>query len=170
MTKHNPSNERIKRAYSAFLKEAKRYSEPTVDAAAKALDRFELYTRHRDFKLFHSEQAVAFKRQLAEQKAQRSGEGLSKATLHSTLTQLKRFYQWLALQPGYKSRLRYSDAEYFNLSDNDTRIAKARREQRVPTLEKIKHVINSMPSNNEIEKRNRALFAFTVLTGARDSA
>lgn len=44
MTKHNPSNERIKRAYFAFLKEAKRHSEPTVDATAKALSRFELYT------------------------------------------------------------------------------------------------------------------------------
>ncbi|MGB0115753.1 MAG: site-specific integrase [Terriglobales bacterium] len=170
MTKHNPRNERIKREYFAFLKEAKSHSEPTVDAAAKALDRFELFTRHRDFKLFHPEQAIAFKRYLAQQRAQRSGEVLSKATLHSTLTQLKRFFRWLAWRPGYKSRLRYSDAEFFNLPDNDTRIAKARREQKVPTLEQIKHVINSMPSNSEIEKRNRALFAFTLLTGARDSA
>ncbi len=170
MTKHNASNERIKREYFAFLKEAKRHSEPTVDAAAKALTRFEFYARHRDFKLFHTEQAVAFKRHLAEQKAQRSGEALSKATLYSTLTQLKRFFQWLALQPGYKSRLRYSDAEYFNLSDNDTHIAKAGREQRVPTLEQIKHVINSMPSISELEKRNHALIAFTLLSGARDGA
>jgi hypothetical protein len=29
----------------------------------------------------------------------------------------------LAWEPGYKSRLHYSDAEYFNLSDKDTRIA-----------------------------------------------
>ncbi len=50
MTKHNPENERIKRKYFAYLKEAKRHSEPTVDAAAKALSRFEEYTRYRDFK------------------------------------------------------------------------------------------------------------------------
>ena len=89
MRKHNPENERIKRKYFAYLKEAKRYSEPTVDAAAKALSRFEEYTRYRDFKAFHSEQAIAFKRHLAEQKGQRSGEKLSKATLHATLTQLQ---------------------------------------------------------------------------------
>ena len=53
MKKHNPVNERIKRKYFAFLKEAKRHSEPTVDAAAKALSRFEAYTRYRDFKAFH---------------------------------------------------------------------------------------------------------------------
>jgi integrase/recombinase XerD len=40
----------------------------------------------------------------------------------------------------------------------------------VPTLEQIKHVIESMPSNTAIERRNRALIAFTLLTGARDSA
>jgi len=65
MKKHNPNNERIKRKYFAFLKEAKRYSEPTVDAAAKALNRFEVYARYRDFKTFHFEQAIAFKRHLA---------------------------------------------------------------------------------------------------------
>src|ERR1017187_2156839 len=120
MTKHNPENERIKRKYFAYLKEAKRHSEPTVDAAAKALDRFGVYTKHRDFKAFHTEQAIAFKKHLAEQNAQ-SGEKLSKATLYATLTQLKRFFQWLVWQPGYKSRFQYSDADYFNLSDKEAR-------------------------------------------------
>jgi integrase len=170
MKKHHPVNERIKRKYFAYLKEAKRHGEPMVDAVAKALSRFEAYTGYRDFKAFHFQQAVAFKRHLAEQKGQQSGEKLSKATLHATLSQLKRFFQWLAWQPSYKSRLQHSDAEYFNLSDKDTRIATAKRQQRVPTLKQIKHVISKMPVGNEIERRNRALVAFTLLTGARDSA
>ena len=49
MTEHNAKNERIKRQYFAFLKEAKRHSEPTVDAVAKALARFEAETRFKDF-------------------------------------------------------------------------------------------------------------------------
>ena len=170
MTKHNASNERIKHKYFAYLKEAMRHSEPTVDASAKALNRFEVYTKHRDFKTFHFQQAIAFKKHLAEQRGQQSGEKLSKATLYATLRQLKRFFQWLAREPGYKSRVQYSDAEYFNLSDKDTRIATAQREQKVPTLGQIKHVIKSMPVSTEIERRDRALFAFTILTGARDSA
>lgn len=125
MKKHNPTNERTKRKYFEYLKEAKRHSEPTVDATAKALSRFEDYTKYRDFKAFHFEQAIAFKRHLGKQKGQRSGNKLSKATLHATLTQLKRFFQWLAWQPGYRSRFQYSDAEYFNLSDKDTRVATA---------------------------------------------
>jgi integrase len=170
MAKHNAENERIKRRYFAYLKEAKRHSEPTVDAAAKAFSRFEEYTRYRDFKAFHHQQAVAFKRYLAEQKGQRSGEKLSKATLHVTLMPLKQFFQWLAWQPGYKARLQHSDAEYFNLSEKDARIATAQRERKAPTLEQVKHVILAMPFESEIERRNRALVAFTLLTGARDSA
>jgi len=170
MTQHNSCNERIKRKYFTYLKEAKRQSEPTVDAAAKALDRFEIYTNHRDFKLFCPDEAVAFKRHLTLQKAQKTGKELSKATLLATLTQLRRFFEWLSERPGYKSRFRYSDAEYFNLSDNDTRIAKARREQKSPTLEQVKHVISLMLTRTEIEKRDHALLAFTLLTGARDSA
>lgn len=140
MLKHNANNERIKRSYFTYLKEAKRHSEPTVDAVAKSLARFENYNKYKDFKAFQYQQAVAFKNYLAEQHGQRSGEKLSKATLNSTLANLKRFFQWLAGQPGYKSRMQYSDADYFNLSDKDTRIATAKRDQKAPTLEQVKHV------------------------------
>jgi Phage integrase, N-terminal SAM-like domain len=145
MNKHCPENERIKRKYFAYLKEAKGQSEPTVDAVAKALHRFEEYTSFRDFKTFHLQQAVAFKRHLAGQKAQQSGKKLSKATLHATTAQLKNFFQWLAWQPGYKSCFQRSDAEYFNLLEKDTRIATARREQQTPTLEQIEHVLQTSP-------------------------
>lgn len=170
MIKHNPNNERIKRQYFVYLKEAKRHSETTIDAVAKALARFEAHTKFRDFKAFHIEQAIAFKKHLADQVSQVTGEKLSKATLYSTLTSLKRFFQWLAGQPGYKSRLSYSNADYFNLSDKDSRVATARREKAFPTMDQVKHVIQRMPNVTEIEQRNRALVAFTLLTGARDSA
>ena len=170
MPTHNANNERTKRRYFAYLREAKRHSEPTVDAVAKALARFESDTKFRDFKSFHFEQAIAFKRRLTEQKSLKTGERFSKATLHSTLANLKAFFQWLAGQPGFKSRLKYSDAEYFNLSEKDVRIAKAKRDQIGPTLAQAKHVISLMPCVTSIELRDRAILAFTLLTGARDSA
>jgi integrase len=170
MKTHNPQNERIKRAYFTYLIEAKGFSEATLDGVAKALNRFETYTRFRDFKAFHIEQAKGFKAQISEQRSLRSNDRLSKATLYATLSALKRFFRWLAGQPGYKSRISYSDTEYFNLSAKETRIAKAHREARVPTLEQIRHVIRTMPATTEIERRDRALVAFTILTGARDGA
>lgn len=170
MTKHSPENERIKRKYYAYLKEAKRYSEDSVDAAAKALSRFEVFNRNKDFKAFHFEQAVAFKRNLSSQISQQSGGKLSKATQHATLSYLKQFFFWLADQPGYRARLQYTDADYFNLSEKDTRIATAHRERPAPTIEQVKQIIMGMPVEGDIALRNRALVAFTLLTGARDSA
>jgi site-specific recombinase XerD len=170
MTQHNPKNERIKRQYLAYLREAKRQSEASLDAVAAALARFESHSRYRDFKNFHHQQAVAFKHHLAAQDNQKTGEKLSKATQYSTLSHLKRFFQWLAGQPGYKSRVSYSDADYFNLPDKESRIATARRLRPAPTLEQIHHVLSKMPRTTDIEKRDRALVAFTLLTGARDSA
>lgn len=170
MRKHNPDNERIKRQYFVFLKEAKRQSEDSVDAVAKAIARFEADTQHRDFRSFRVEQAVAFKRRLAERDSKVTGEKLSKATQYATLAHMKRFFQWLALQPGYRSKLTYSDADYFNLSEKDSRVATARRERPAPTMEQIKHVIQSLPAQTEIQQRDRALLAFALLTGARDSA
>src|SRR5262249_54502298 len=90
------------------------------------------------------------KAHLSEQRSLRSKNRLSKATLYATLSALKRFFLWLAGQPGYKSRISYSDAEYFNLSAKDTRIAKAHREARVPTLDQIRHIIRTMPATTEI--------------------
>jgi hypothetical protein len=62
MRKHKAENERIKRAYFIYLKEARRLSEQSIDAAAAALSRFEEYTKYREFKRFHTQQAVGFKR------------------------------------------------------------------------------------------------------------
>ena len=55
MTKHSADNERIKRKYFAYLKEAMRRSEPNMDATSMVVARFEEYTRQKDFKAFHFE-------------------------------------------------------------------------------------------------------------------
>jgi integrase len=170
MPKHNGANIRIKREYFAYLKEAQRRDEASIDAVAKALSRFEEANGHKDFKSFHREQAVAFKRKLDEAVTVRTGKPLSRATVHSTLSALRAFFVWLAGQPGYKSRLRYSDADYFNLPEKDVRIAKATRVKSFPSLEQIHHVLSTMPKGTPIELRNRALIAFAILTGARDGA
>ena len=170
MTNANAANARIKRVYFSYLREARRQSEASIDGVAKAISRFEASNGHRDFGRFHREQAVAFKRRLNEQIAVRSGERLSRATVHSTLAALRAFFIWLAGQPGFKRRIAYSDADYFNLPEKDVRIARAVREKVSPTLDQIHHVLSMMAADTDISRRNRALIAFTLLTGARDGA
>lgn len=169
-TKRHPQNERVKRRYLQFLREVKGRDEASLDAVAKALERFDSYNRYRDLRKFHIEQAQAFKANLAEQRNARNGKPLSASTINSTLGALKAFFVWLADQPEYRSRIRYCDAEYFNPPDNLARVATAHRLKKYPTLDEIRQALAAMPATTEIERRDRALLAFTILTGARDRA
>ena len=170
MIKHNPANERIKRDYFHYLAQAMGRDEATIDGVAKSLARFEESTRAKDFKKFHREQAVAFKARLAGALNARTGERLSKATVLSTMRDLRAFFFWLAHLPGFKSHIAYADADYFNLSDKDVAIARATREKRVPSLEQVHHVLAMMPAGTVLERRDRALIAFTAMTAARVAA
>ena len=170
MKKYNEQNERIKRDYYRYLKEARRQSELSIDVKASAINRFETYTGYKDFKSFHREQAIGFKNKLAEQLNQKTGERLSKSTVRSTLTALRAFFIWLADQPGFKSRISYCDADYFNPSERDIQIALSPRARPVPTIEQIRHTLNVMPADTPLDRRDRALMAFILLTGCRDTA
>jgi len=168
--KVDEKNERIKRRYAHYLREAKRSDPATVDKAMDAILRFERSTGVKSLRLFHIEQAVAFKRGLQADKNIRTGRPLSKATIDGTLRAVKAFFHWLAGQPGYKSRISYADSEYFNLSAKDARIAHTQRDVPFPTLEQCRHAFAKMPEITIIDRRNKALFAFLMLTGARDGA
>lgn len=170
MRKHNTKNERIKRDYLAYLEEARGLSQKTTDQVAAAIAAYEASTGWKDFAAFHIEHAKRFKRLLCEQINPATQRPLAKATINTRLKTVKAFFLWLAGQPGFRSRISYSDAEYFNLSANDVRIATARRERPVPTIEQIRRVLERMPSKSDIEKRDRAVLAFALLSGMRDDA
>ena len=170
MPKHSAKNTRIKREYFQYLREARGYAAASVDAVAKAIARFEESARYRDFASFHREQAVAFKRRLGEQLGERSGKPLSQSTMGTTLRSLREFFVWLAGQPGYKARIRYADADYFNQSDKEQAVARAARPKSPPTLDQMHLVLTTMPRQSPVERRNRAVVALAMLTGARDGA
>jgi len=170
MNKRHIKNVRAVHEYCHFLKEAKSLCEASIDGITKAINRFEEYTKYKGFEQFHPQQAVGFKKHLIGQKNVVTDKPLSKATLHTTMRHLKTFFQYLSMQGNYKFSIKYSDTEYFNLSNKDTKIATAKRNKPVPKIEQIVQVLEAMPSTTNIEVRDRALIAFTLLTGARDGA
>jgi integrase len=168
--KRDTGNERIKHRYLHFLADAKGRDASSVDAAAKAIERFDAFNKRKPFKKFHIEQARAFKADLMERRALRTDAPLSASTVYSTLRLVRAFFLWLADQPGYSRNIRYADCEYFNPPDGLARTATAHRFKACPTLAQILAVLDAMPAETEIERRDRALVAFTILTGARDRA
>ena len=89
--------------------------------------------------IINFEQAIGFKEHLANQKHHKTDKPLSLSTMNGTVGLLKAFIEWLSQETGYKSRTKYSDAQYFNLSEKDSRTAKAK--QPIATIEQIKHVL-----------------------------
>lgn len=170
MTKTNAPNERLKKRYLTYVKEALGKSENTVDQAAAAIDAFQASTKHRDFGKFRIEQAKRFKDDLERQTSAASGKPLSKSTINARLMAVKAMFQWLAGLPGFRSKISYSDCEYFNLSANDSRIAHAAQPRDYPSIDQVYHVLRSMPVETVFQRRDRAVIAATLLTCTRVSA
>jgi integrase/recombinase XerD len=170
MSQFNPRNERVKKAYFDYLKGADRKADQTINGVRKAISRFELSTGFADFSTFNKTHAIGFKKHLAQGRAARTGCDLSTATILSSANAVKAFVKWLALQPGYRSRIFLPDIEYFNLSEKEVRAAKSPQPKEFPTLEQIRTALFAMPTTTEIERRDQAIFALTALTGMRDNA
>jgi hypothetical protein len=164
MAKYNPENERVKRDYVAHMRPAQGKQESSTAAALAAIDRFENSTGYRSFKAFHIEQAKAFREKILTVPGARAQETLSAATMTSTLRNRRAFFSWLAERPGYRSRIRFSDAEYFNPTVAHARIAGARREPRVPTIDQFETVVVKMKSETLLECRDRDDFDSPAMT------
>lgn len=163
---HNAKNERIKRDYVDFLTNARRQGVNSVDGALMALRRFEEFTQLKDFGLFRRDDAKAFKSHLLSSKSQR-GSAITKATVVTVLGHIRRFFLWLSEQPQWKPRFQRTDADYFNPTLAQSRIAARRRHRFVPSVEQVRSVITCMPAASEIHLRNRAVVACILLTAAR---
>ncbi|GIU13540.1 hypothetical protein TUM4445_08770 [Shewanella sp. MBTL60-112-B2] len=170
MKKNSTKNARILYEYAKYLKEAKQLDDSTIDGVMKSINRFDEATNYLDFKKFRAKHAIAFKKHLLSSKSVVTGDKLSKATVLTAMRHLKGFFQFLVTQKGYRAKINYSDIEYFNLSEKDTRIANAKRKRNVATVEKIMQTLQAMPCETVLEMRDRALLAFVLLTGARDGA
>ena len=168
--KYCEENERVKYNYMKYLKQAQGQDQKSLDKVAAALVKFELSTNFKPFKKFHIDQAGKFKSYLEKQRHPKTGKELSHATMDAVLRIVKKFFHWLAGQSGYKSRISYPDVEYFNNNRKNARIAHAQREVAFPSIEQTFHAFQAMPDRNDFEKRDKALFAFFMLTGARDGA
>lgn len=170
MTKFNATNERIKRKYLEWEKEANGKSNSTITNIQNYLYLYEELTRFKDFKLFNKNDAISFKKHLAQKKSQRTGTPVSKTYLLHATRSLTDFFKWLSAQTGYKSRIHLPDISYFNLQEKDIQIARTPKSKRYPSLEQIEYVVKSMPGETEIQKRDRALVAFLAVSGARIQA
>jgi len=158
-----PANEVVKRRYRYYLVHADGKAESTIKQTMLALGRFEDFTGYDDFRTFNEKQAVGFKAHTARR-------NLAPSSILSTVKQVMRFFRWLSMQPGYKSKIRSDAIDFMNLSEKAIRSASAPRERDYPTLAMIEAAIDLMPDVTAVQKRDRALMALSALTAIRATA
>ena len=170
MAKRGKDNLRIKRKYLLWRKDAQGISEASLDKSAAAITLYDGWLGGKDFRAFHAERARSFKRHLAGLRNERTGAPLSAATTNGILRELKAFFYWMADQPGYKSKISRSDADYLTPDRKSENARRGTLWKPHPSPAQARHVIETMPSDTVIERRNRALLAFLFLTGSREGA
>ena len=162
-------NERLKRRFLDYRKYARQLSDQTLDRELAALERFDVWNGRQDFGKFHIEWAMGFRTHLENAKAA-TGRPVSKSTARAIMTTLREFTLWLSQQDGFRSRIRASDADYFNLSRRDEAEARAAVARPAPSIKQAKRALEMMPATTPREKRDKAVFALLCLTGIRVAA
>lgn len=169
MSKYKTKNEKIKRRYFKWLQDAEGYANASIESIEKALWDYEAFSSDDDYANFNEKTAIAFKKWLAEKKL-KDGTTISYSTQYDRLRYLKKFFTWLSGQVGYKSKIDVYDTSYLRLDKKLAKIATAAKVEDYPTLEYVKKLCSSIEIKGEIDLRDRALIAFTLLSGMRDKA
>lgn len=170
MSTANYENESIKREFFEQLKGARGFSKSSIRSHAEAMNQWEVFTKNEDFSTYDKSTAIAFTEWLGTRPAKTKLGTISIVTQYNYLRRIKKFFTWLCDQPGYKSKIIKSDVDYLRLSKADAQIARTGTTKRMPTFEDAKKIIEGIKGNSEIDRRDRALLSFALITGGRISA
>lgn len=164
----NHANEKVKRLYLKWLRGPRGCAETTIVAVERALHQFEESTSFKCFKTFSERQATAFKAWLDSKS--RNGRAMSNTTKYHTLRLVKGFFSWLASQPGYRSRISLDAVSYLTLDRRTVNEVLSPRPRPHPSLEQVKQLVESIDGRSELDRRDRAIVSFLLLTGIRYQA
>jgi len=170
MTKINLKNEQIKRKYFDWLKEADGLSASSIEKVERSIALWDDFTHAADYKTFNPETVKGFKKWLFERKNATTNQPITLTTCHHYLISLNEFFKWLAAQAGYKSKISLNDIAYLQLDKKQTKIALNPTRKRYPTLAIIQRLVNSIEVKTEVDRRDKALICFTLLSAMRDEA
>lgn len=168
MAKLNIKNEHIKRKFLKWVTTGGRCCQSTADNIEKAILLYEDFTKQTDFVTFSATKATAFQEWLKKRKFR--DKSISLVTYHTYLRYLRKFFDWLSWEAGYKSKITPSIIAYLDISEKEERIATQYIPRNFPSLEYIVKLAGSIKIGSEIDLRDRALIAFTLSSGMRDKA
>ncbi|WP_254445907.1 site-specific integrase [Ruegeria sp. HKCCD7255] len=81
-----------------------------------------------------------------------------------------KLFDWMADQPGYKSRISRADIAYLTPDRKSEQARRSTLWKPHPSHEQVNHLLSIVPAETVVQRRDRALIAFLFLTGSREGA
>ena len=161
MDETNPKNQRFKLAWMEDLQIGKAPS--TIDQKLAALAQYETATRWADFDSLCRDHVLEYLEFIRSAKT-------SSKTKAAKVRHVREFFKWMIMDERIKPKQARKPILMMRLTDKEQRAGRSKKMVKFANIEQITDTIASMPKTNAIERRNRALLAFTLLSGARDGA
>jgi site-specific recombinase XerC len=164
----NPSNDRLRHGYIEHRRDAEKVSDKAIDASMRHLSELERFIHGKDFEDLTKAEAKAFADWVHQRPSKAGGEKLSDSSIVHTLSDVRRFYDWLITFKGRKvdleavARLTPSRRVLMGL--------KSQPDKAVPTPDQIRQMVTVIGDQTMTARRDRALVAFIYLTGMRVGA
>jgi|SRR5579872_5126444 len=163
-------NEQIKRNFLQQLEGGRGFAETSIQVHADAIAQWQTFTEKDDFSNFNKTKAREFVKWLSTRPAKTKTGKIALVTQSNYLRHVKKFFEWLSEQPGYRSKILKSEVNFLRLSKKDASIARQGTTKQMPTFEQVQKLIQSIEVKNELDQRDRALISLIFITGARISA
>lgn len=170
MTKISYQNEQIKREYFEHLRGAEGFAESSVRTFAEAIAQWQLFSGGDDFSNFNKTKALAFREWLVKRATKTKSGQLTLVTQGNYLRRIKKFFTWLSGHQSFRTKILKNDIEFLRLSKKDALIARSGTTKAMPSFEDARKIIEGIDVKNEIDRRDRALICFSLITGCRISA
>lgn len=163
-------NEQIKREFYLQLKGGGGFAKTSIQVYADAIAQWQTFTGNDDFFNFNKIKAGGFVEWLSARPAKTKTRKIALVTQSNYLRHVKKFFEWLSDQPGYRSKILKNEIDFLRLSKKDACIARQGTTKQIPTFEQVRKLIESIEIKNELDQRDRALISLIFITGARISA
>lgn len=161
MSKVNPKNERLKLDWIEELEIRK--ADSTIDQRLAALAQYEAATGWADFASLDRDKVKTYLDALRATPTRMR-------TKQAKVRHVRGFFEWMIADERLRPKKVRKALLSLRLKDTEVRAGNAVKTVKHATVAQITDTIQAMPSASAVERRNRALLAFTLLSGARDGA
>ena len=161
MTTRNPNNEKAKYQYRILLAKADGKDKKTWMSVMQHILNFEKFINFDDFTQLNESVISSYIDNM-------TARDMSLSYMDHNIKALRRFYEWLVFQKGYK-KIDYNLCRFFQLTDNQRKTARASEYKESYELDDIRKTIANMPNKTMSDQRNRAIISLQALCGLRIS-